>query len=178
MPLGQKEKTAAGGLLFLAGIAGLEPAKRESKSRVLPLHHIPIRYYYMPYIGFCQYIMFRRGCQYKDLPGAAGSCFANALRCRGRSTVPLRRSVGQPFLPRGGAGCSFRHLDFRTRDPAASPAACGQADDALFSRVAAFFSRRAAPLPIHAFLQLRRRIYIDKKRLLRYNIRYKTVPWR
>ena len=110
MPLGQKEKTAAGGLLFLAGIAGLEPAKRESKSRVLPLHHIPIRYYYMPYIGFCQYIMFRRGCQYKDLPGAAGSCFANALRCRGRSTVPLRRSVEQPFLPRGGAGCSFRHL--------------------------------------------------------------------
>lgn len=26
---------------FMAGIAGLEPAKRESKSRVLPLHHIP-----------------------------------------------------------------------------------------------------------------------------------------
>ena len=26
----------------LAGIVGLEPTKRESKSRVLPLHHIPI----------------------------------------------------------------------------------------------------------------------------------------
>lgn len=27
---------------FLAGIVGLEPAKQESKSCVLPLHHIPL----------------------------------------------------------------------------------------------------------------------------------------
>ena len=27
---------------LMAGIVGLEPTKRESKSRVLPLHHIPI----------------------------------------------------------------------------------------------------------------------------------------
>ncbi len=92
-----------------------------------------------------------------------------------RSAAAIGRAA---VSPAGRGGLLFSASDFRTRDPAASPAACGQADDALFSRVAAFFSRRAAPLPIHAFLQLRRRIYIDKKRLLRYNIRYKTVPWR
>ena len=122
------------------------------------------------------------------------SCFAavvNTKTCPARraavSRMPCGAAGAAPFrcgdrsgsrFPAARGGLLFSASDFRTRDPAASPAACGQADDALFSHVAAFFSRRAAPLPIHAFLQLRRRIYIDKKRLLRYNIRYKTVPWR
>ena len=121
MPLGQKEKTAAGGLLFLAGIVGLEPAKRESKSRVLPLHHIPIRYYYMPYIGFCQYIMFRRGCQYKDLPGAAEAVF-----------------VRTPF---GAAGRSDRAADanmqsavLRAAPQTKQPFRCGDRSGSRFSR--------------------------------------------
>ena len=79
-------------VFFLAGIVGLEPAKRESKSRVLPLHHIPIRYYYMPYIGFCQYIMFRRGCQYKDLPGGAGCSFRHLISAPGIRQLLLRRA--------------------------------------------------------------------------------------
>ena len=107
-----------------------------------------------------------------------GQLFRECLavpRAQHRSAAAIGRAA---VSPAGRGGLLFSASDFRTRDPAASPAARGQADDALFSRVAAFFSRRAAPLPIHAFLQLRRRIYIDKKRLLRYNIRYKTVPWR
>ena len=43
-----------------------------------------------------------RRCKY-----AVGSFARGAAN---EAAVPLRRSVGQPFLPRGGAGCSFRHL--------------------------------------------------------------------
>lgn len=44
-------------LFGLAGIAGLEPTKRESKSRVLPLHHIPMYFANVEYTtipGPCQ----------------------------------------------------------------------------------------------------------------------------
>ena len=38
----------------MAGIAGLEPTKRESKSRVLPLHHIPTDFQYITVNLICQ----------------------------------------------------------------------------------------------------------------------------
>ena len=47
-------------LFVLAGIAGLEPTKRESKSRVLPLHHIPTDFQYITHFIICQDLNYMR----------------------------------------------------------------------------------------------------------------------
>lgn len=75
-----------------------------------------------------------------------GQLFRECLavpRAQHRSAAAIGRAA---VSPAGRGGLLFSASDFRTRDPAASPAACGQADDALFSRVAAFFFRGARRL--------------------------------